>query len=47
MSNFTGYSGTDSLEFQIFFKYVTDKISGEFCSILHVFVNFAGFCGLT
>ena len=47
MSNFTGYSGTDSLEFQIFFKYVTHKISGEFCSILHVFVNFAEFHGFT
>ena len=28
-------------------NYVTHKISGEFCSILHVFVNFAEFPGFT
>ena len=29
------------------FKHVTHKISGEFCSILHDFVNFAEFSGFT
>ena len=29
------------------YRHIFDKISCEICSILHVFVNFAGFCGLT
>ena len=29
------------------YQQVFDKISCEFCGILHVFVNFVGFCELT
>ena len=40
-------SSWDNLVSKLLYRHVFDKISTEFCGILRVFVNFAGFCGFT
>ena len=44
-----GYSPNSLNKFEIIvlYRHVFNKISTEFCGILRVFVNFAGFCGFT